>query len=155
MKRSPVYIFFVLATLSDASVGSSRLHIAAMSGASSGLVHAIDALVSAGADVNAKAQNGITPLHEAARFSTWSTGAIEALISSGADVNARERDGYTPLHVAVMFDLSGGFVHVIEALVEAGANVAIKNKAGETPLDLAYEKRSKAAVIAALEAAAR
>ena len=54
--------------------------MAAMSGASSGLVHAIEALVSAGADVNAKAKNGITPLHEAARYSTWNAGAIEALI---------------------------------------------------------------------------
>ena len=54
-----------------------------------------------------------------------------------------------------MFDLSGGRVDVIEALVAAGANVAIKNNAGDTPLDLAYKNRSKAAVIAALEAAAR
>ena len=36
-----------------------------------------------------------------------------------------------------------------------GANVAIRNNAGDTPLDLAYKKKSKAAVIAALEAAAR
>ena len=70
-------------------------------------------------------------------------------------MNARERDGYTPLHVAVMFDLSGVFVHVIEVLLAAGANVAIRNNAGDTPLDLACEKRSKAAVIAALEAATR
>ena len=70
-------------------------------------------------------------------------------------MNARESDGYTPLHVAVMFDFSGVFVHVIEALVAAGANVAIRNNAGDTPLDLAYKKKSKAAVIAALEAAAR
>ena len=115
----------------------------------------IEALVSAGADVNAKAKNGITPLHEAARCSTWNAGAIETLISAGADVNARESDGYTPLHVAVRFDFSGVFVHVIEALVAAGANVAIRNNAGDTPLDLAYKKKSKAAVIAALEAAAR
>ena len=54
-----------------------------------------------------------------------------------------------------MFDFFGVFVHVIEALVAAGANVAIRNNAGDTPLDLAYKKRSKAAVIAALEAAAR
>ena len=54
-----------------------------------------------------------------------------------------------------MFDFSGVFVHVIEALVAAGANVAIRNNAGGTPLDLAYKKKSKAAVIAALEAVAR
>ena len=47
------------------------------------------------------------------------------------------------------------FVQVIEALVAAGANVAIRNNAGDTPLDLAYKKKSKAAVIATLEAAAR
>ena len=37
----------------------------------------------------------------------------------------------------------------------AGGNVAIRNNAGDTPLDLAYKKKSKIAVIAALEAAAR
>ena len=36
-----------------------------------------------------------------------------------------------------------------------GATVAIRNNAGDTPLDLAYKKKSKVAVIAALEAAAR
>lgn len=54
-----------------------------------------------------------------------------------------------------MFDFSGVGAYTIEALVAAGANAAIRNNAGDTPLDLAYEKKSKAAVIAALEAAAR
>ena len=151
MKRLPVFIFFALVTLSGASEGASRLHFAAAIGDT----RAIESLLAAGADVNAKAENGITPLHEAAQYSTWNAGAIETLISAGADVNARESDGYTPLHVAVMFDFSGVLVHVIEALVAAGANVAIRNNAGDTPLDLAYKKKSKAAVIAALEAAAR
>ena len=36
-----------------------------------------------------------------------------------------------------------------------GGRRRIRNNTGDTPLDLAYKKKSKAAVIAALEAAAR
>ena len=99
------------------------------------------------------ASEGASRLHFAAAIGD--TRAIESLLAAGADVNAKESDGYTPLHVAVRFDFSGVFVHVIEALVAAGSNVAIRNNAGGTPLDLAYKKKSKAAVIAALQAAAR
>ena len=57
MKRLPVFIFFALATLSGASVGASRLHFAAAIGDT----RAIESLLAAGAEVNAKAENGITP----------------------------------------------------------------------------------------------
>ena len=149
MKRLSVFIFFALVALSGASEGATRLHFAAAIGDT----RAIESLLAAGADVNAKAENGYTPLHAAA-LNGYGL-AIHFLVSAGADVNARESDGYTPLHVVVMFDFFGGGVHGIEALVAAGANVAIRNNDGDTPLDLAYKNRSKAAVIAALEAAAR
>jgi len=48
--------------------------------------------------VNAKDEDGVTPLHEAA---LWGHNEVaELLIANGADVNARDKDGKTPLDLA-------------------------------------------------------
>jgi ankyrin repeat protein len=98
-------------------------------------------LIEAGADVNAQAKDGMTPLHRAAQ-----TGAIELmslLISKRADVNAVLHNpvGFadldTPLHVAVSY-LSVSDeetrIKMIELLLKSGANVNAKNHFNETPL---------------------
>ena len=99
------------------------------------------------------ASEGASRLHFAGAIGD--TRAIESRLAAGADVNVRNSNGNTPLHVAVMSDLSGVRVHAIEALVVAGASVGVRNRAGDTPLDLACKNKSKAALIAVLEAAAR
>ena len=58
----------------------------------------VELLIDKGADVNAKAVGGQTPLH----VNTIQLEVAELLIDKGADVNAKSDDnGDTPLHVSV------------------------------------------------------
>ena len=61
------------------------------------------ALLDAGADVNARAQRGQTPLHAAAGSGRKGIGdsLVVLLAEAGAEVNARTEFGVTPLHMAV------------------------------------------------------
>jgi ankyrin repeat protein len=78
----------------------TRQQTALMWAAAENNAAAVELLVRAGADVNARSKGGLTPLLFAAR-----DGRIEAarvLLASGADVNERLPDGMSALVVAVM-----------------------------------------------------
>lgn len=60
-------------------------------------MQATSALLEAGADVNARAGLGYSPLHMAA---TNSAEVVEALLKAGADVNAKSNAGETALSLA-------------------------------------------------------
>ena len=83
-----------------------------------------------GADVNARTDRSITPLHWAAYYGT--PGFVETLIAAGSDVSLRTDDGWTPLHAAV------SSLHInltnINALIDAGADVKARDDGGSTPL---------------------
>ena len=59
-------------------------------------------LIEHGSDPNERNEQGVTPLHVAARmpFTCDATEFVSVLIAAGADVNARTRDGRTPLAIA-------------------------------------------------------
>ena len=85
--------------------------------ASVGYVDRVRQLVDAGADVNAKDNNGWTPLRWAA--SEGHADAARLLVDAGADVNAKDNNGWTPLRWAA----SEGHADVARLLVDAGADV--------------------------------
>ena len=63
-----------------------------------GNIEAVKQAIAAGADVNAKDDEGLTPLHYAAYYSHKET--VELLITEGADLNAKSY-GETPLDLAI------------------------------------------------------
>jgi ankyrin repeat protein/TPR repeat protein len=87
-------------------------------------------LIARGADVNAKAKTGYTPLHVAAGLGKLER--VRLLLSKGASVDAMDTHG-TPLHAAVVQGQEG----IVEALLAAGANPDARVPLGEeTPLVL-------------------
>jgi hypothetical protein len=82
--------------------GETALHVAAYYGK----VEIVKYLISKGANVNARSDVGVTPLHNAATdtgHAEHDTGKLDVakiLISEGADVNAKFSDNLTPLELA-------------------------------------------------------
>ena len=91
---------------------------------------AVNALLDAGADVNAEAALGFTPLHHAARHGTAET--VLALLDAGADVDAKDGIDFTPLHWATAW----GTVETVNELLNANADVTARTKYGDTARDL-------------------
>jgi ankyrin repeat protein len=87
-------------------------------------------LAGAGADVNARDNEGNTPLHE-----TFLTDVEEELLKLGADVNARNKDGETPIFTTVDDD-------AIPLFIEHGADLTIRNNKGKTVIEAAKEEGS-------------
>ena len=88
----------------------------------------VDFLVQHGADVNAKGNTGIRPLHIAVAH--WRRGGAKALIKRGADVNSADSEGLTPMHVAAGF----GRVKQLRLLERNAGKVDVRSRSGLTPL---------------------
>lgn len=98
----------------------------------------VQALISAGADVNLKNQFfEQTPLHCAAR--SGSLLVIKELIKAGADINARDVNKDTPLtYIAETNDIEN-----MKYMIRKGADISLKNHEGKTPLDIFRKVQSE------------
>jgi len=90
--------------------------------------------LAAGTDVNAKDEDGVTPLHHLA--ARGHKEIVELLIDKGADVNAKGGIGQTPLHQAAL----AGHTEIAELLIanvaDVNAKVALGPNQGFTALEL-------------------
>jgi len=96
-----------------------------------GNINVVKQYLAAGANVNAKGENGWTPLHMAAL--SGHKEIAELLIAKAANKNAEVGDENTPLHYAAF----NGHKEIVELLIAAGVDVNAKNNGDLTPLDLA------------------
>ena len=96
---------------------------------------AVEALLSAGADVHAVADNPsrVTALHSA--VAAQSPEAVRLLLAAGAEVDARQAGGYTALHAAA----KAGQEELVQLLLEAGADRGLPAGDERTAAQLARE----------------
>jgi hypothetical protein len=103
-------------------------------------IQLVDLLVASGADVNARNQRKVTPLHMAARYELARTAA--ALLRHGADANARDVNQETPLYRAANL----GHLDMANVLLEHGADPNLPDRLGQTPLHRASLKGNLAMI---------
>ncbi len=92
----------------------------------------VKSLISEGANINEKDEEGRTLLHTAAYFGRRN--ATKFLLEKGADVDAKDESGQTPLHLAVDYS---SVPHVPKLLLDREAEVNARDKVNNTPLHLA------------------
>ena len=88
-------------------------------------------LLNVGANVHARDDGGLIPLHNACSFGHAEV--VGLLLSAGADPNARDSWNYTPLHEASI----KGKTDVCVLLLQHGADPTIRNSENKTPLEVA------------------
>ncbi|EDQ88246.1 uncharacterized protein MONBRDRAFT_37546 [Monosiga brevicollis MX1] len=105
----------------------------------------IEQALKANANVNARDNEGMTPLHRACIEQDLQT--VSRLIDAGADVNVRDDDWWTPLHSAA----DVGAWRICNTLLNNGADPTAVNADGDLPLDVAMDMRTEGVLQRALE----
>lgn len=111
-----------LARAADQSGSTSLMHAAY-----AGTTAMMNALIDAGADVNAKNRRRATALH----WAVADAAKVRMLLIGGADINAKTVEGRTPLHLAASQPAGAP---IVQLLVEASADVDARALVGTTPL---------------------
>lgn len=99
------------------------LHRASYNGHSS----VVEFLLSQGADIEARTQDGWQPLHCACRWTKVESASL--LLQNGAPINSQTNGGQTPLHLASSNDRSRDTLELL--LTHPELNTDIKNGQGE------------------------
>jgi ankyrin repeat protein len=96
----------------------------------------VDALLAAGAEVNAPSRESmkLTPL--ASALATAQNQIARTLIAHGANVNAKAEGDLTPLHTAA----ARGNIEAATLLLEHGADINATTKDGKKPVSYAEER---------------
>lgn len=99
-----------------------------------GHVEVIKAMLEAGADLEIRDYNTMTPLHWMTNYG-WIE-MVKFLIELGASLEALDYFGFTPLHWAA----DRIRIDVAKLLINAGASLEALDNNGRTPWDVAYPK---------------
>ncbi|MFB0555514.1 MAG: ankyrin repeat domain-containing protein [Phycisphaerae bacterium] len=118
-------------SLRDPGPGSKKTPIILWKAARSGDIKRVQSIISSGADINAKNEEGFTPLYSAVE--RGQKVVVELLIANGADINAKGKNGQTPLH----YTAQQGHADVAELLLANGADINAIDNAKRTPLNYA------------------
>lgn len=105
------------------ALSQEDLHHFARDGDVEGLRRAI----SCGVDINARDEEGNTPLHEAVLMGK--TSAVAFLAEKGADVNTKNTEGLSPLSVAMRHRYRA----IVQLLLDHGADPNSTDRDGQTP----------------------
>ena len=97
-------------------------------------VEAIDMLVGAGANIEARTDDGWTPLHRACEFPQREN--VLCLLKHGANANAQTKHLETPLLIAAREAEREGMAEVVDYLLRAGADEALVDEEGCKAVDL-------------------
>jgi uncharacterized protein len=103
---------------------------------------AVIGAVLAGADVNAKSQDGYTPLMYA--VAKGNSDVVREVLSGGADINIQSSTGWS----AVMFAAKDA-PQVLETLLAANPDLTLKNNSGQTAYDIAAKFQPDSAALLA------
>ncbi len=109
----------------------------------------IDVMIAGGADINAKDNQGNTPLMYA--MNTQGNINFDALMAYNPDLNIRNNEGLTPVHQAAIC----GNSHCLNALLERGGKLDAKDRENSTPMYYARYYGHDNAAEALLERGAR
>ena len=118
------------------SLDWTKLH----SAASVGKAELVGLLLDKGAEINAKAKDGLTPLHLAVKRSH--PAVVKLLFSRGANPSAKDNGGNSPVHIAAELFTPD----MLKVLVDLGAMVNARNNDNWTPLHLAANRGKREVV---------
>jgi len=146
---SNIGAFAALLIVSFGAVAASELDVKLLAAAQKSNPADVRALLAAGADANATAADGSTPLIYAAHFGD--VGSVQALLGAKGNPNITNRYGVGPMHEAALRADAG----LLKTLLDAGADVDLALPQGETPLMLASRTSSVDAVRLLIERGAK